>query len=85
MLSGLRDLVIDGQDVDVKNTVRSTWTIPPETYRNEEPCILIRSNGASLKCWLGVIFARDAYLTAVTNRDGKRSISAIGKEISYGF
>lgn len=78
--SGLRDLVINGQDVDVKNTVRSTWTIPPETYRNEEPCILIRSDESSLKCWLGVIFARDSYLTTGKNRDGKRSISATGKQ-----
>lgn len=77
--SGLRDLVIDGMDVDVKNTVRDTWTIPPETYRDEEPCILIRSNETTLRCWLGVIFARDAYLTAGANRDGKRSISAAGR------
>lgn len=77
--SGLRDLVIDGMDVDVKNTVRETWTIPPETYRGEEPCILIRSNEKTLRCWLGVIFARDAYLNSGKNRDGKRSISAAGK------
>lgn len=77
--SGLRDLVIDGMDVDVKNTVRDTWTIPPETYRDEEPCILIRSNEATLRCWLGVVFARDAYLTGGQNRDGKRAISADGK------
>lgn len=77
--SGLRDLVIDGMDVDVKNTVRETWTIPPETYRDEEPCILIRSNEATLRCWLGVVFARNAYLNPGTNRDGKRSISAAGK------
>ncbi len=78
--SGLRDLVIDGMDVDVKNTVRDTWTIPPETYRDEEPCILIRSNETTLRCWLGVIFARDAYLTSGANRDGKRSISASGRD-----
>lgn len=78
--SGLRDLVIDGMDVDVKNTVRNTWTIPPETYRAEEPCILIRSNEATLRCWLGVIFARDAYLNPGANRDRKRSISAAGRD-----
>lgn len=77
--SGLRDLVIDGMDVDVKNTVRDNWTIPPETYRDEEPCILIRSNEAELRCWLGVIFARDAYLNPGVNRDGKRSLSKEGK------
>lgn len=77
--SGLRDLVIDGMDVDVKNTVRDNWTIPPETYRDEEPCILIRSNETELRCWLGVVFARDAYLNPGKNRDGKRSLSKQGK------
>lgn len=74
--SGLRDLVIDGMDVDVKNTVRDTWTIPPETYRKEEPCILIRSNEETLRCWLGVMFAREAYLNPGKNRDDKRGVSA---------
>lgn len=77
--SGLRDLVIDGMDVDVKNTVRDNWTIPPETYWDEEPCILIRSNEAELRCWLGVIFAREVYLNTGKNRDGKRSLSKQGK------
>ena len=29
---GVRDLVLDGEHVDVKNTVRTTWMIPKETY-----------------------------------------------------
>lgn len=77
---GLRDLIIDGMDVDVKNTVRDTWTIPPETYREEEPCILIASEEATNLCWLGIFFARDAYLAPGMNRDGKRSVSAFGFE-----
>ncbi|WP_423212635.1 NaeI family type II restriction endonuclease [Paracoccus yeei] len=77
--SGLRDLVIDGMDVDVKNTVRDTWTIPPETYLKEEPCILIRSNEATLQCWLGVMFAKEAYLNPSLNRDDKRSVSAASR------
>lgn len=75
---GLRDLIIDGLDVDVKNTVRQTWTIPPETYRHEEPCILIASEEATNLCWLGLFFARDAYLTPSLNRDGKRAVSVEG-------
>lgn len=75
---GLRDLIINGMDVDVKNTVRDTWTIPPETYRDEEPCLLIASDEATNECWFGVIFARDQYLTQGKNRDGKRSVSAEG-------
>jgi Restriction endonuclease NaeI len=30
---GLRDLRLNGIDVDIKNTVSRTWMIPPETYR----------------------------------------------------
>lgn len=76
--SGLRDLVIDGTDVDVKNTVSTTWTIPPETYRSEEPCLLIAIADADKKFWLGLIVAKSAYLTKAGNRDSKRSVSAEG-------
>jgi hypothetical protein len=76
--SGLRDLVIDGTDVDVKNTVSTTWTIPPETYRSEEPCLLIAIADADKKFWLGLIIAKSDYLTKAGNRDSKRSVSAEG-------
>ena len=71
---GLRDLVIDGEDVDIKNTTRDTWMIPPETYRTEDPCLLIASDEVRRKCWLGLIIARSAYLNA-PNRDHKRSVA----------
>jgi hypothetical protein len=76
--SGLRDISIDGIDIDVKNTVGATWTIPPETYRNSEPCILIAIADAEKKFWLGIILAKPEYLTNVGNRDGKKSVSAAG-------
>jgi hypothetical protein len=76
--SGVRDLVIDGTDVDVKNTVSSTWTIPPETYRSEEPCLLIAIADAEKRFWLGLIIAKPSYLTKAGNRDSKRSVSAEG-------
>ncbi|HEY5363957.1 MAG TPA: NaeI family type II restriction endonuclease [Aestuariivirga sp.] len=76
---GLRDLIIDGVDVDVKNTVGRTWTIPPETYRSEEPCLLIALADGEKRFWLGLIVARDAYLGAKEgNRDGKRAITSMG-------
>jgi hypothetical protein len=77
---GVRDLRIVDEDVDVKHTVATTWTIPPETYRVEGPCVLIMTAEDRAFCKLGLIRARDAYLTAGHNRDGKRSISADGKE-----
>jgi Restriction endonuclease NaeI len=72
---GLRDLRIDGLDVDVKNTVSKSWMIPPETFSNTEPCVLVMVATATHKCSLGVFVARPEYLNA-GNRDGKRSVSA---------
>lgn len=62
-------------DVDVKNTVRSTWMIPPETFSNQEPCVLVMVATEKHECSLGVFVARADYLNA-PNRDGKRSVSA---------
>ncbi len=72
---GLRDLVLAGHDVDVKNTVTRPWSwmIPPETYRSEEPCLLIAADEATRTAWMGLILARHTYLGA-PNRDMKRGI-----------
>lgn len=72
---GLRDLRIGDRDVDVKNTVLKTWMIPPETFRNQEPCALVMITSPSNTCSLGVFVARPEYLNA-DNRDKKRSVSA---------
>jgi hypothetical protein len=72
---GLRDLRIAGCDVDIKNTVQGTWMIPPETFVQEDPCLVIASDEMTHNCWLGLIVAREAYLNA-GNRDQKRSVSA---------
>ncbi|GAA0774986.1 hypothetical protein E1180_00730 [Roseibium denhamense] len=70
---GLRDLRLADEDVDVKNTVRNNWMIPPETFRNSEPCILVMVATDERLCSLGIIIAREEYLNK-PNRDGKRSI-----------
>jgi hypothetical protein len=71
---GLRDLIIDGVDVDIKNTVGNNWMIPPETYRTEDPCLVVASEEATHRCWMGLFLARVTYLNA-PNRDQKRSVS----------
>lgn len=86
--TGIRDLNIDGYDVDVKNTIGDNWMIPPETYQEHRgdgiekggTCLLIRmrEDDELGQCWLGLIRIRDKYLNK-PNRDGKRSISASGK------
>jgi hypothetical protein len=75
---GIRDLRIDGVDLDIKNTVGATWMIPQETYRHEEPCLLIASASGGNSCSLGLMLARDAYLTK-PNRDKKRGVSKGGR------
>ena len=78
---GLRDLVIDGVDVDIKNTVGTNWSIPEETYRNSEACLLMAVNDAKYTCSLGLILARPDHLhKGKGNRDSKRGISASGFE-----
>ena len=78
---GLRDLVIDGIDVDIKNTVNDNWSIPQETYRSSEPCLLMMVNDDEWKCSLGLIIARPEYLhKGKGNRDTKKGVSAGGRK-----
>ena len=76
---GLRDLVIDGENVDVKNTIGASWMIPKETYDDVGPCLLISVADDSGRCWLGLMLARVAYL-GQPNRDLKRSVTVPGKK-----
>src|SRR5262245_18130086 len=55
---GVRDLEIGGVDVDIKNTVLKNWSIPQETYRNSEPCLLMAIDDELWTCSLGLIVAR---------------------------
>lgn len=76
---GLRDLVINGMDVDIKNTVGENWSIPQETYRNSEPCLLMAVDEKAHHCFLGLILAKPEYLHGGKgNRDTKKGISAEG-------
>lgn len=78
---GLRDLVVGGLDVDIKNTVGNNWSIPLETYRSSEPCLLMAVNDAKFTCSLGIIIAKLEYLHGGKgNRDTKRGVSKAGFE-----
>lgn len=72
---GIRDLVLAGRDVDVKNTIGSarSWMIPPESYRDADPCLLIASDEVRRLCWMGLLVTRPEYLGA-PNRDNKRRV-----------
>jgi hypothetical protein len=76
---GLRDLEICGRDVDIKNTVGGNWSIPQETYRAAEPCLLMAVDEGKHTCFLGLIIAKLNYLHGgVGNRDTKRGVSSLG-------
>ena len=78
---GLRDLEINGVDVDIKNTVGGNWSIPQETYRNSEPCLLMAVDEDTHQCYLGLIIAKLEYLHGgLGNRDTKRGVSSAGFE-----
>jgi len=77
----LRDLVIAGRDVDIKNTVGSNWSIPLESYRHSEPCLLMAVNDDKFTCSLGLFVAKPEYLHGGEgNRDTKRGVSKTGFE-----
>ncbi len=66
------DLLIDGQEVDVKNTIKFAWTIPNEALHHL--CILISANEQSSLCSFGLIVIRPEVLNAGRNRDQKTTI-----------
>lgn len=75
----LLDLLIGGDEVDVKSTTggRSGWMIPPEAI--DQLCILLRVNELSSTCAVGLVRARSQYLRISSNRDSKTSFSAAGR------
>jgi hypothetical protein len=76
---GLRDVQIDGIDIDIKHTVKDAWTIPPESFRNNEPCLLIRTNEATHTSSLGIFLAHLTNLNPSDNRDAKKATSAASR------
>jgi len=66
------DLLIDGVEVDVKNTIGSSWTIPNEAVGHV--CILISTNETKAVCSFGLIFIRAEILNPGRNRDQKTTI-----------
>ena len=71
------DLVIDGIETDIKNTMGGNWMIPQEAIGH--PCLLVKDELTGLYSF-GIFVAVSDSLTSGGNRDGKRSISSFGQE-----
>ena len=70
----LLDVVIDGVETDIKNTIGTSWMIPKEAVGH--PCILIRTDEKKSKCWFGLIVAHGDLLNPGGNQDLKTTIAA---------
>ncbi|MEU6210432.1 NaeI family type II restriction endonuclease [Streptomyces sp. NPDC047023] len=72
------DLLIGHQEVTLKFTMGSTWTITPSEIGRV--CLLVAANDQRT-CWsLGLIRIKPDHLSGAANRDFKRTLSAAGRQ-----
>lgn len=74
---GRHDLVVNGIDVDVKNTVATNWMIGQELAG--VICLIVKISEAQSSFDIGLVRATAEALTAKPNSDRKRSVSAKGR------
>ncbi|NSZ85215.1 NaeI family type II restriction endonuclease [Agrobacterium tumefaciens] len=70
----LLDLLVNGVEVDIKNTTGRSWMIPTESIGH--PALLLRTNEKTARCDVGIVVCRPEYLSTSTNKDSKRQIRA---------
>lgn len=68
------DMLIDGTEIDIKNTTGRDWMLPREVLGR--PALLVRSSEKTALCDIGVVICRPEYLRLSTNQDGKGQLSA---------
>lgn len=73
---GKLDLLILGEDADVKFTIGGNWMMPGEVIGH--PCLLLAADEERSRCYFGSFVADPAYLTEGANQDKKKSVSAAG-------
>jgi hypothetical protein len=71
------DVLIDGVEVDIKNTVNNSWSIPREAVGHV--CLLVKEDERKARCWFGLTLIRPENLSLGTNQDKKKTISAAGR------
>ncbi|MFM5701236.1 NaeI family type II restriction endonuclease [Aeromonas caviae] len=75
------DFLIDGTEVDVKNTVHSNWMIPQEAIN--EICLVIKINDKLALFSCGLVYCSKDVLSASTNQDRKHSLRATNPAIFW--
>ncbi|MGW2682151.1 NaeI family type II restriction endonuclease [Streptomyces sp. NPDC001414] len=72
------DFMVAGHDVDMKFTRSSNWMFPPELQGGL--CLVVRADDASGLWSIGLLRLRAELMQTGSNRDGKRGLSAQGRE-----
>ncbi|MFD6309779.1 NaeI family type II restriction endonuclease [Streptomyces nigra] len=72
------DFMVAGHDVDMKFTRGSNWMFPPELQGGL--CLVVRADDASGLWSIGLLRVRSELMNTGSNRDGKRTLSAQGRE-----
>lgn len=76
------DTRIEGEDIDIKCTVRSTWMIPEEAFG--KLCLLVKIDDRKSRFSIGVVRIDPERLSPGRNKDRKASISAgSGQDIRW--
>ncbi|NTH46618.1 hypothetical protein G6K98_15930 [Agrobacterium rhizogenes] len=68
------DMLVEGVEVDIKNTVGRNWMVPTESLGR--PAFLIRANEKTAICDVGMVIFRSEYLTTSENKDAKKQLAA---------
>jgi hypothetical protein len=72
------DNLICGSEVDTKFSLSGSWMIPREAVG--EICLLVTGNDNTGSFSVGLLRATSSVLTTGSNQDGKKTVSALGKE-----
>jgi hypothetical protein len=72
------DIVVAGNNVDIKFTLGKSWSIPPEAFG--ELCLLTNFNVSTGRVSAGLLRTTLANLNPSENRDKKKSITKKGRE-----
>ncbi|WP_374224803.1 NaeI family type II restriction endonuclease [Streptomyces sp. ISL-99] len=72
------DFMVAGHEVDMKFTLGSNWMFPPELQ--DGLCLVVSADDANGLWSLGLLRVRPELMRTGANRDGKRGLSARGRE-----
>lgn len=76
--AGLMDLEIEGQPVDIKWAMASGWQIPREAVG--EICLCLGGLSNLTMFQVGLVRCLPEYLNPGENRDGKKTLSPVGRQ-----